>query len=457
MKWFKKLLSLFSNEAGITTFSDLSADAVTYIAEKTLMIAYKIIRFYELADKAKLPAHNSKTFQYTRYERLPLPQNTLTEGVTPTDTAMTISTVTAIAEQWGAVVTLTDVAELTIRHKALQKAIQLLGVQAGELVDREIFEVLMGGTQIYYPGTATSRLTLAAGDVLTGDTLSKIVANLRDRGAMGLEKPKNPFEDPELGDLYVSVVDPFVEQDIVTDPDFIDAMKYAKAKVLWNGEAGTFKGFRFVRSNLIPTITSAAAATTLDNTADTGTLVFNSSYRVMVTAVDNTFGYERIVYQSSEVDTANDANSAHTISVTMPATTGYTYNIYASALTALNGTTTATAMTLQGSGFIPGAVIKIGSNAGTATAARLQLTATGAASPPQLALAGSRVHISFFIGKEAYTCVDLQSLQSTLTPNESTDSDPLKQRRKAGWKAMFKAVINNNDFFARAESESVFD
>jgi hypothetical protein len=49
------------------------------------------------------------------------------------------------------------------------------------------------------------------------------------------------------------------------------------------------------------------------------------------------------------------------------------------------------------------------------------------------------------------------NLQSTLTAPVATDSDPLIQRRKAGWKVMFKAVINNQNFFARCESESAYD
>ena len=72
---------------------------------------------------------------------------------------MTITTVTAVAEQWGAVVTITDVAELTIKHQPLQKAIMLLGIQAAETIDRVIFNVLMGGTTVFYPG-AVQRLVV---------------------------------------------------------------------------------------------------------------------------------------------------------------------------------------------------------------------------------------------------------------------------------------------------------
>lgn len=465
--WLKKLYARVMNysnpivnETGLTDFSSISADAVTYIAEKTLLIAHKIVRFYEMADKAKLPSQSSKTFQYTRYERLSLPQSALTDGVTPSDTSMTVTPVTAVSEQWGAVVTITDVAELTIRHKPLQKAIMLLGIQAAETIDREIFKVLLAGTNVFYPGATAGRINISTSDFLTSSVLARIVASLRNYGAMGIEKPKGgPAEDPELGDDYAAVVDPFVEQDIASgDSDFKAANVYNNTKVLWNAEIGSWKGFRFVRSNLLPTLSSAAAASTSDNSADNGTLIFNKGLRVMVTAVDNTFGYETIIYQSSEQATANDANSAHTVSVTMPATTGYTYNIYTSdGLDAAGATTTSTVMYLQGTGFAPSAVVKVGSSVATASSSRLVISTTSAFAPAQLKQTTSKVHLSFFIGKEAYTCVDLMNLQSTLTAPVATDSDPLIQRRKAGWKVMFKAVINNQNFFARCESESAYD
>jgi hypothetical protein len=315
----------------------------------------------------------------------------------------------------------------------------------------------MGGTNIYYPGSVASRVTIDTTDVPTADTIRRVVAGLRDNGAVGLEKAQGA-EDPQLGEHYVGVVDSFVEQDIAADPDFIDSVKYAAAKRLWNGEIGTFLGVRFVRSNMIPTLVSAAAATTADNTADNGTITLNSSVRVMVTGLDTTFGYEKLICQSSEQDTANDGNNAHTISVTTPNDSSYdSYNIYASAVGALNSTSTSTAMTLQASSLAANTTYKIGSSAGTASATRFELTTTGAAAPGQLKTSSSKIHLSFFLGKEAYTVVDLQNLQTTLTPATPTDSDPLVQRRKVGWKTMFKAVINNNQFFARLESESAYD
>ena len=104
--------------------------------------------------------------------------------------------------------------------------------------------------------------------------------------------------------------------------------------------------------------------------------------------------------------------------------------------------------TTYGTGFIP---------ANTAFSVLAPPTSGTSIAGSSIPATGEIVHSSWVFGKEAFAVVDLQKLQSFLTPNQASDSDPLVQRRKAGWKLMFKAVICNNDFMARIESESAFD
>ena len=143
-------------------FSNFSGDSQTYIAAKTLIRIHRDTIVYGLGRKEKLPHRYSTTFQYTRYEKLNLPQTTLTEGVTPSNTSISISTVTAVMNQWGAFVDLSDVVEVTIKHPVLEQAITLLGEQAAETIDRECIKVLQANANVFYAGIATSRATLWA-------------------------------------------------------------------------------------------------------------------------------------------------------------------------------------------------------------------------------------------------------------------------------------------------------
>ena len=108
--------------------SQFSADVSNYIAEKTLPLARRQLVAYQFGDPLTLPKGNGTTYTATRYNRVPLPFQPLSEGVPPLGETMTISQVSATAQQWGDKVTITDVAEMTIKHPLFQKAIELVGL-----------------------------------------------------------------------------------------------------------------------------------------------------------------------------------------------------------------------------------------------------------------------------------------------------------------------------------------
>ena len=132
----------------------------------------------------------------------------------------------------------------------------------------------------------------------------------------------------------------------------------------------------------------------------------------------------------------------------MPSTAGYKYKIFIG----LAGGAAADVMyqaseSTYGFDYIPlstAAVVLAPPVAGTSIAGS------------DIPASGVTVHQSWVFGKEAFSVIDLQKLQSFVTPAQASDSDPLVQRRKAGWKLMFKAVICNNNFMKRIETGSAY-
>lgn len=416
----------------VQTFSNFSSDAVTYIAEKTLMIAKKAVIFQQLGDRAQLPSNNSKTFQYTRYDRLSLPSASLSEGVTPSNTSISISTVSAVADQWGAFVNLSDVAQLTIKHPVMVKAIDLMGYQAAETMDREIIKVLLAGTSVVFPGSVSVRSGLATSDVISTNVIRKAVSELRSQGAHEYD-----------GSDFVGVIDPFVEMDISADSTFQTAGQYSNIKVLQNGEIGRWMGVRWMRSNLIPSIAQGTAVSATSPASPAGTFT-TANYRVSVAEYDIATGFLTKLYDNANVAFTN----LDSLALTTPNVAGKMYKIFISAAAA-----SASASMYQGVDAVSGTDF-IALN-----------TAASVLAPPASGdlIAGSDIpasgvvaHCSWLLGKEAYTVVDLQKLQTFITPASASDSDPLFQRRKAGWKFFFKSVINNQDFLKRIESASAY-
>ena len=413
-------------------YSSFSSDAVTYIAEKTLMIAKKQVIFQQLGDKAVLPSHSSKVFQYTRYDRLNLPASALTDGSTPDNTSMSISTVSATAEQWGAYINITDVAELTIKHPVLQKGIELMGIQAAETVDREIIQVLQAGTAVNFPGAITVRSSLANSDVLTSAVVRKAVSGLRSNGAVDYD-----------GSNYMGVVDPAVEADLMADTTFVNAASYSNIKVLQNGEIGNWIGVRWMRSNLIPAIAAAAQSSFTSPASPAGTFT-TANYRCSLAKYDIATSF----LVGLEANTNVAFTNLDSLAVTTPSTAGFKYKIFVGLAAGA-----AADVMYQGSestyvlDFIPlntASVVLAPPSSGTSIAGS------------DIPASGVTVHQSWILGKEAFSVIDLQKLQSFVTPAQASDSDPLVQRRKAGWKLMFKAVICNNNFMKRLETGSAY-
>src|SRR6266699_153213 len=110
----------------VNTAPSFSADIDAYIAEKTLPLARRQLVVYQFGDPLTLPKGRGTAYTATRYNRVPLPFSPLSEGVPPIGQNMTISQVSAVAQQWGDKITITDVGELTIKHPLFVKAKELL-------------------------------------------------------------------------------------------------------------------------------------------------------------------------------------------------------------------------------------------------------------------------------------------------------------------------------------------
>lgn len=231
-----------------TTAAGVNADLQTYFSKKLQIQA----KFSTILDQfgyiEKIPAASSKTISFTKYADLAVTTTALTEGIAPDSVALSSSAITAVIDQLGYVIKLTDLAELTPKHPVVQKTLELLGVQAARSRDAKIEAVLSAGTNVFYQGARAARINIVAGDIITVADISRIVANLRTNGA-------TEFEDGN----FVAAISPTVELNLMKDQSFRDASTRSaqgKQGELYKGEIATFLGVRFVRTNAIPTIAS---------------------------------------------------------------------------------------------------------------------------------------------------------------------------------------------------------
>jgi N4-gp56 family major capsid protein len=135
----------------------------------------------------------------------------------------------------------------------------MLGLQAAEIYDQLVFNVLDAATSVYRPNSRSGDTGLLATDYVAYNDLIELMALMQDQGARPMD-----------GGDYVFVCPPQVHAALLKDPDFKAANQFAKPDRMFRGEVEQLGGFRIVRSN------SPAFAATSQTTAGYANKVYSS-------------------------------------------------------------------------------------------------------------------------------------------------------------------------------------
>jgi N4-gp56 family major capsid protein len=440
------------------TAGQFAADIEGYLADETLPLARRQLVVYQFGDPLTLPTGRGNQYTATRFNRVPLPYAPLSEGVPPIGQAMSISQVSATAQQWGDKITITDVGELTIKHPLFIKAKELLGLQIAETLERNTFNNLLAGPQVNYVNGRGSRGALAAGDVLNPHEINRATAILETLGAprfMGDEMTDTRLEadaggarasdSPRKMPHYTAVIHTLAVADLRENPTINQAWTYSDINRLYNYELGEWGGIRFTRSNLVPTFTGVTNPTA--TSSGTGGSLPTGTYAVQVTGSDTQNQYESRIYT---VQTGLSVTSPANILVTTPATVGFTYSVYVS----VAGSTTPVNLGVSAQGPTSGPYAGQATQIPPNTA--VTISAVGLPQVPPAAPAnGITVYPCFIFGRGAYGQVKLDDVRFTYL-KDPDKSDPLNQLRIVGWKCFYGTLLENVQFFMRIESTSAF-
>ena len=236
-------IQLFATQT--TESEGLTAEMKTFYDMNLIDEASPNLVHDQFGQKRPIPANGGKTIEFRKFSPLPKATQPLTEGVTPDGNSLNVNTVTATVHQYGDYIVQSDVLELTALDNTILEAAKVLGRQAGVTLDTVVRNVLHTGTNVTYcPKKAadgsevevTSRSDLDETAMLTVDVVNQVVAKLRAQNA------------PTIDGKYVAIIHPYVAYDLMRDPEWIDAHKYAAARCLYEGEIGEIGGVRFVQT-----------------------------------------------------------------------------------------------------------------------------------------------------------------------------------------------------------------
>lgn len=232
-------LQLFAGNpnTNVTTDAGLSAENKTHYDMTLIDEAGPYLVHDQFGQKRPIPRNGGKKIEFRKYASFPKALTPLTEGVTPDGRKLSVSTIEAEVSQYGDYVTLSDVLDLTAIDNNVVEATKQCGRQAGLTLDTVTRNVLQSGTNVHFCGGKTERAQLTADCVLTVAEVKKVVANLKASNA------------PKINGSYVAIIHPYVAHDLMSDPEWIDAHKYATPENIYEGEIGKVAGVRFVETS----------------------------------------------------------------------------------------------------------------------------------------------------------------------------------------------------------------
>jgi N4-gp56 family major capsid protein len=402
--------------------------------------------YRKFAKKEKLPPGNGVSWKANRYTRIELPMDALSEGVTPDETSMQIEQVSCTAAQYGMVVTLTDVLQLTMDHPVLQKAVELVKEAMDRLDSEIICEVLLAGTVVQFAnavgGSNNSRDDLASTDIFSTTEIKLAVAQL--------EFPDDTWGSaPKFGSgKYACILHRKHELDLLSDSLWKEMAIRQDKSALDKGSIASWMGVDFYVTNWGPKFHTIGDPTLTDGVAASSTVgldglildEYNGSGSLTAAAHDfvvtRRHKHRRFEDGISGIIDYTISAPADTIDFTMPASTSYVYSLYG----ALNN----------------GTLYRIAANqAAGAVVTVTSLPSSGVVAPVSPASAVN-VYCSWVMGRDAYAVVDLDNLEAGITDDARTGEDPLKQRRKVAAKFMLGGLILADNNLVRIEAASAF-
>lgn len=224
----------------VQTTGDLTQEMSTYYEKVFLARAEYEYIHNQGAQMRTMPANEGKTVNFTRHTPLAVATTALTEGVNPSEAALTASTVSATLAEYGNTVKISRFLSLTSIDANNEEKIEVVGQNMGESLDVLTREELFTGATVQLAGGKSTLTDVAITDVLSVAELRKAVRTLKLNKARRYQDRIAP---------WLGKVGPNTSFDLTEDSTFLSADIYDNgATKLYNGELGKILGVRLIES-----------------------------------------------------------------------------------------------------------------------------------------------------------------------------------------------------------------
>lgn len=240
---------------------------ITYVnsfySREMLIRAQPLLVHTNFADIRDIPMNNSMTIKFRRYANLPVAKTPLTEGVTPQGSQMAKTDLFVTLEQYGDYLVLTDKLTMTTEDPVRLEASEELSDQFADTIDQLCRDEIVTGTSVVYASTAVSRITVAAGMVLTQTLIEQVEESLKLNKARYITEfvdPTDKINTTPLPPSFWAIIHTNITRTVRAFSGFLKVEQYSNPETRMVGEIGKVSNTRFIETVNAKIFTGAGAA-----------------------------------------------------------------------------------------------------------------------------------------------------------------------------------------------------
>ena len=285
----------------MTTVTSLTNTIKSYYDRVMLQALDPQLKYYQFGLKKPLPKGEGTSIIWNLPRRLALGY-VLSEG-SPVQlsagNALSTYKISAVIRQYGGFTDVSDLVSLTSITDVMKLAVERLGVQAGETIERVIVNenfiahvATTGGSahHIYktsatwndywgsVSGVSVCSDGTAPGGPLAGGTYNNVIAVSDVRKCVYNLKRLNV--KPYSGNDYMAVINNETAEDLVGDSTWINFHQYVEKGIdnVYNGEIGRIYGCRFVETTNGPAVRGIGDSLSTASAVLYGTVIFGQGF-----------------------------------------------------------------------------------------------------------------------------------------------------------------------------------
>lgn len=252
-----------------TAYGDISPRTAAYAAKDLLKRGIPYLVLEKFGQPKPVPTKNSKVVKFRRYNSLANASTPLTEGVTPSAKKLTATDVTATLNQYGDLVTITDVVMDTHEDPVLQEAIEVLGEQASQTIEEMRFNILKAGTNVLYANSVAGRASVDAVISLADQRrATRTLKRQNARRITSVVRSTPNYGTESVAPSFIGLVHPDLEGDIRNLTGFVPTEKYGQMSP-FESEIGKVEDVRYVSSTVFSSWADAGGLASANGTIST--------------------------------------------------------------------------------------------------------------------------------------------------------------------------------------------